>query len=276
MRVLPISALAALSLLSLSCHGSPIPERPYLYPELVDRSTGLGAGATVAIGVTMNQAVSGYSSDLDLAVAETRVVTYPELTLVATSAARLDVSRAADAVPQFRRILTPSSPLQNRWYAVDLGSPSSTVDIRVQSSELVGADGHYYVRFRPDSYPVVREVLFVPTRGGAHTVYLQVSEPVQPTTSGDEPFRITTSTGAPLHCEFRSSSPMQGGPFTIAADCDAYDASSTLTVTVSSALRSAAGMPVQNIGINGHPTEFQIVPSRLTVVGNIPVFAFPD
>ncbi|MFZ4580242.1 MAG: hypothetical protein ACOYOB_17810, partial [Myxococcota bacterium] len=164
------------------------------------------------------------------------IVTWPELELVPTEAHSVPAVAAEPAYLQ----LQPTSPLQNRWYAVIAGRVPTGWTIILDSLLYHLPDGTRAARFRPDSHPTIR---WLRVCNDSSTMRLEalLSEVLSPTAS---PFLVTQD-DEPVYCEL--GPPDSSGLF-IRATCEAWDVARPVTIAVDPALVGPTGAQVTTIG----------------------------
>ena len=198
----------------------------------------LGAQMTYVVGHFATSTFSSLATELSIR-------TWPELDIV-PSATVVDDGVGENPLGTVK--LYPSAPLTARWYVVRLASlPTGFTASELPSTPL--ADGSYVSRFYGGSDPHLRGVQFNGPTGGVLTVVLQFSEPVAVT--GDRLTVLSLSQSRNTIACSVGPDPVAGWTMHPVSDwtslCQGGDASSMMTLNLSSGFQSASGLVPANL-----------------------------
>ncbi|MFZ4580336.1 MAG: Hint domain-containing protein [Myxococcota bacterium] len=206
--------------------------RPYLMFSLPDLSSALGDRPPLLLLYE----TAGKTPTLAVPTDVAAIVTWPELELVPTTAHSVPAAATEPAYLQ----LQPTTPLENRWYAMVVGRVPTGWTLAVDSVVDPLPDGTRAVRFRPDSHPTIRW-LMVCNAPNYMRVEASVSEVLGATAI---PFVITQD-GETVEC--RLSEP--DGPWlVIRVTCNKWDVARPVTIAMDPGLVGPTGLPVTNLG----------------------------
>lgn len=242
---------AAGMVVSISCGGSPPTSSPILSTVSPDRVTNLGSRSAILIQLNP---VDGGASNLELlhrTAASLEIVTFPEAEVVATTRTT-EIAPAAYGPGELYSI-RPTAELGSRWYALHI--PALGNEVMVATGYSYGArhaDGSYMLRFRPDSFPVAREILFC--RRDVVRVSLQLSEEVA--IQDGEPPIVLTVNGEPLTCSLVQTPNVNGSPKSVSLDCPLFGESASVTASINPSFTSSSGSRIQNVGTTAAPRVF--------------------